>query len=177
MGSFYLTASNASHAKLCAGSQSHFFLSIKMFSCGKAGQRRIIEASVRPAFMIGEGKVSLSMLPLLRSQLSSLIAIAIAIACGNRSADAGVLMECSWRDCVAISPAHAPADTTEAEALSDGAHSGVRDVRLLNNGGTSPLAVSCALVELADVATTGLTQIEDSSLPDEPFLDGLAKPA
>lgn len=117
------------------------------------------------------------MIPLPLPRLTLLVAIALAVVCGSNSAHAGVISLSDWDDTALASSANLPTDAPQRDTLSQAEQGGMEGVLLSSISGGQAAALPASLVRLADASVTGRLRVVDLALPEDPFLDGLPKPA
>jgi len=111
------------------------------------------------------------------NRLAFLFAVAIAIVCGSKSVQAGVITESSFGAGAWVASAELPAEVPEGHILNDGGQSGMQGVPVSSTGASPSVAIASNPIQLADASITGRMRIVDLLLPDDPFLAGLPKPA
>lgn len=117
------------------------------------------------------------MLQLSLPRFASFFAIAFAIVCGSQSAHAGVITQSNWEDTALLASVDLPTDTPQRSTLRQAEQGGMEGVPVSSAGGSQAVGLLSSLIRLMDASITGRTLIVDLSLPDDPFLDGLPKPA
>lgn len=76
-----------------------------------------------------------------------------------------------------VGSANLPADVPQRDTLSSAEQGGLEALPASSSGGSQTAALPATLIRLSDASVTGRLLIVDVSLPDDPFLSGLPKPA